>query len=304
MLGTRLVSGFSMAGFLIAVLWLDERFAPWFPLWLVVSLAVTGAAAVELVGLLGETEARPSMQAVLGGVLAMVTANWAPHLMAKFHELPYEVGRPTYDLLTPVDALAWPFLTLMAVVMVTFLVQSAQYRAPGSTMTTIAATVFVVAYVGGLGSFMIQLRWLDGVYHGLVPLGYLLTTAKGADVGAYTSGRLFGRHKLWPRLSPAKTIEGAIGGVVFGVAGAVAIRQIARSLLHVSTLEWGETIGFGIVVSVAAQLGDLMESMIKRDCARKDASAAVPGFGGVLDVVDSLLFAGPAAFGYWLAVRS
>ena len=59
-------------------------------------------------------------------------------------------------------------------------------------------------------------------------------------------------------------------------------------------------VGFGLVVGAAAQLGDLMESMIKRDCARKDASAAVPGFGGVLDVLDSLLFAGPVAFGFWL----
>ena len=58
--------------------------------------------------------------------------------------------------------------------------------------------------------------------------------------------------------------------------------------------------GFGVVVGIAAQLGDLMESMIKRDCARKDASDAVPGFGGVLDVLDSLLFAAPVAYGYWL----
>ena len=70
------------------------------------------------------------------------------------------------------------------------------------------------------------------------------------------------------------------------------------------TLGWGAAAGFGVVVGTAAQLGDLMESMIKRDCARKDASDAVPGFGGVLDVLDSLLFAAPVAFGYWLHVRA
>ena len=81
-------------------------------------------------------------------------------------------------------------------------------------MATIAGTVLAVAYVGLLGSFIIQIRWLDGPYHGLIPLVYLIATAKGADTGAYTVGRIAGRHKLWPRLSPNKTIEGAFGGLL------------------------------------------------------------------------------------------
>jgi phosphatidate cytidylyltransferase len=300
MLGTRLVTGFSMAGFLIAVLFLDEWFAPWFPLWLGLSLVATGAAALELVGLLNETSARPSGNTVFGGVVALVLANWAPHLSAVFHHLPHMTGRPLYDPLTPVNALAWPLLTFAAVVMVTFIAQSAQFEKPGATMATIAGTVLAVAYVGVLGSFLIQMRWFDGPYHGLVPLGFLFTTAKGADVGAYTLGRLAGRRKLWPRLSPNKTVEGAFGGLLFGVGGALLIDALARGVLRVHTLSWGQAALFGLVVGASAQLGDLMESMIKRDCERKDASAAVPGFGGVLDVLDSLLFAGPVAFGFWL----
>ena len=132
------------------------------------------------------------------------------------------------------------------------------------------------------------------------PLAALIATAKGADVGAYTFGRIFGRHKLWPRLSPNKTIEGAIGGLLFGVGAALLVEAFARAWYAMPSLSWGRAVGFGLVVGPAAQLGDLMESMIKRDCARKDASDAVPGFGGVLDVVDSLLFAGPVAYGYWL----
>jgi phosphatidate cytidylyltransferase len=157
-----------------------------------------------------------------------------------------------------------------------------------------------VAYVGLLGSFIIQLRWFDGPYHGLLPLVFLVATAKGADTGAYTLGRIAGRHKLWPRLSPNKTVEGALGGLAAGVLAALAVAGLARYLLKVPTLGWPEAAGFGLLVGSAAQLGDLMESMIKRDCARKDASDAVPGFGGVLDVLDSLLFAGPVAYGYWL----
>jgi phosphatidate cytidylyltransferase len=127
-----------------------------------------------------------------------------------------------------------------------------------------------------------------------------VATAKGADTGAYTLGRLAGRHKLWPRLSPNKTLEGAVGGLVFGVLASLAVFAVARFALHAPGLDLPQAVGFGAVVGSAAQLGDLMESMIKRDCAVKDASAALPGFGGVLDVMDSLLFAGPVAYGYWL----
>jgi phosphatidate cytidylyltransferase len=137
-------------------------------------------------------------------------------------------------------------------------------------------------------------------YHGLIPLAALVATAKGSDVGAYTMGRLAGRNKLWPRLSPNKTIEGAIGGLVFGVLFSLIVTVVAKYVLHAPCLDWVASVGFGLAVVPAAQLGDLMESMIKRDCAVKDASTAVPGFGGVLDVLDSLLFAAPVAYGYWV----
>jgi phosphatidate cytidylyltransferase len=191
----------------------------------------------------------------------------------------------------------WAFT---AIVMLSFLVQSAQFEKPGGTMARISGTLLAIAYVGLLGSFIIQMRWLDGKYHGLIPLVYLVSTAKGGDTGAYTMGRLAGRNKLWPRLSPNKTIEGAVGGAAFGVAAALIVTLVAKYLLRCEHLGFGTTIGFGLVVGAAAQLGDLMESMIKRDCERKDASETLPGFGGVLDVLDSLLFAGPVAYGFWV----
>ena len=95
-------------------------------------------------------------------------------------------------------------------------------------------------------------------------------------------------------------MEGAIGGLVFGVAASLIVTAVAKLALHAPSLGWLASIGFGLVVAPAAQLGDLMESMIKRDCAVKDASAAVPGFGGLLDVLDSLLFAAPVAYGFWI----
>lgn len=301
MLGTRLVTGFSMVVVLIAILCLDEWMAPWFPLWLILVSVAAGSAALELVELLKSTSARPSGNTVFGATMALVIANWVPHLLAHYHRWPAHVGRPVNDPLAPVDALAWPFLAFTAVIMAAFISQSLQFRKPGQTMATISGSLLAVAYVGLLGTFLIQLRWLEGAYHGLLPLAYLVATAKGADTGAYTLGRIAGRHKLWPRVSPNKTIEGALGGLLFGVLGAVGVALAARFLLHVPSLGWRGAVVYGVLVGTAAQLGDLMESMIKRDCERKDASAAVPGFGGVLDVLDSLLFAAPVAFGFWLA---
>jgi phosphatidate cytidylyltransferase len=301
MLGTRLVIGFSMVGFILLVLCADEWFAPWFPLWFALALVALGVASQELVGLLNETGTRPSGNTVFGGVTALVIANWIPHLLVRFGMAPsWSPHSASYDPMDPISALAWPLLTFVAVVMAAFVIRSVQFPESGSTVATLAGTILAVAYVGLLGSFIIQLRWFEGRYHGLVPLVFLIATAKGADIGAYTVGRLAGRHKLWPRLSPNKTIEGAVGGLFAGVAASLIAAAVARSLLHVPTLDWPAAAGFGVVVGVAAQLGDLMESMIKRDCARKDASAAVPGFGGVLDVLDSLLFAAPVAFGFWL----
>jgi phosphatidate cytidylyltransferase len=299
MLRTRLPIGLAMVAAILAILWIDERFAPWYPLWFVTSLIVMGHSSLEVVGLLNETSARPSGNTVFGGVMAMVLANWAPHVASHLIRAPELGADPLYDASAPIHSLSWPLWTFVAIVMFAFIAQSAQFERPGRTMATIAGTVLAVAYVGLLGSFIIQFRWLP---HGIIPLAALVATSKGADTGAYTLGRLAGRHKLWPQLSPNKTIEGAIGGLVVGILAALIVVAIARYLLRIPTLSWPAAVGFGVLVGATAQLGDLMESMIKRDCARKDASDAVPGFGGVLDVMDSLLFAGPVAYGYWLAL--
>ena len=301
MLGTRVLSGLCLIAVLLGVLFLDEWFAPWFPFWFILSILAMSTAAIELVGLLRATSTRPSLNSVLGGVMALAVANWLPHLSGYLAT----VDRPTsiaHDPGEPIAVLAWPLLTFVGVLMVSFFVQSVQFVKPGRTMATIAGTVLAVAYVGLLGSFVIQMRWLDGPYHGVIPLVFLFATAKGADTGAYTVGRLAGRHKLWPSLSPNKTIEGAIGGMILAVLASIIVSATAQYLLAIPTLGYLEAIVFGLLVGLVAQLGDLMESMIKRDCERKDASSAVPGFGGVLDVLDSVLFAAPVAYGYWVAI--
>jgi phosphatidate cytidylyltransferase len=284
---------------LVVGLWVDEFFAPWFPFWFILSAAAMISAARELTELLDATSASPSGNSVVGGVLAIVIANWVPHLVENHSQSDGELAL-LYDPGRPLDVLAWPFLTFVAVLMTSFVVQSFQFAKPGRTMAKISGTVLAVAYVGLLGTFTIQLRWLEGRHQGLMAVVFLVATAKGADTGAYTLGRLAGRHKLWPRLSPKKTVEGALGGLAFGVGAALLVAAIARYWLLIPTLTWPLAALYGLVIAAVAQLGDLMESMIKRDCERKDASQAVPGFGGVLDVLDSLMFAGPVAYALWL----
>jgi phosphatidate cytidylyltransferase len=299
MLGTRLFFGLSMVAGLLLALCVDEWLAPWYPIWFVLCGFVVVAAARELIGLLDSTSARPSSNSVIGGVLALLVANWAPHITVD-HDVREGVSALEYDPAQPLSVLAYPFVCFAAVLMVSFVVQSLQFEKPGQTMAKIAGTILAVAYVGLLGSFMIQMRWFEGRHQGILALVFLVATAKGADTGAYTLGRLAGRHKLWPKVSPHKTVEGALGGLLFGVVASLVVAAIARWALGVVTLDWPVAIGYGLVVGTVAQLGDLMESMIKRDCQRKDASTAVPGFGGVLDVLDSLMFAAPVAYGIWL----
>lgn len=293
MLRTRLAIGIPLALAIAAVLFVDVRLAPYFPCWVLAMLVVLVSAGREVAALLGATGARPSTNAVVGGVSAIVLANWCPHLLDHFFEA-------DFSPLRAIEVMAWPAWAFVGVVMACFVAQSIQFQQPGRTMATISSTVLAVAYVGLLGSFLLQFRWLEGPYRGLVPLGALLATAKGSDIGAYSFGRLIGRRKLWPSLSPNKTVEGALGGLVLGVLGSLLVFGMSHWLLKAARPNWFSAIGFGLVVGAAAQLGDLMESMIKRDCAQKDASDAVPGFGGVLDVLDSLLFAAPVAYGYWL----
>jgi phosphatidate cytidylyltransferase len=299
MLSTRLFIGLSMVAGLLLALIVDEWLAPWYPFWFMLAGFAFVAAARELIGLLDETHVRPSANSVIGGVLALLVANWLPHVSFPHDPLDGRLAL-SYDPARLLNVLAWPFLCFVAILMTTFVVQSLQFEKPGRTMSKIAGTVLAVAYVGLLGSFTIQMRWFEGHHQGLMALVYLVATAKGADTGAYAMGRIAGRRKLWPSLSPKKTIEGALGGLVLSVTFALVVAAIARYLVRTPTLGWSQAALYGLIVGTAAQLGDLMESMIKRDCERKDASAAVPGFGGVLDVLDSLIFAGPVAYGLWL----
>jgi len=192
-------------------------------------------------------------------------------------------------------------LTLTAIVaMILVLFASTIWlRGPaGKPLSSVAITAFGVLYAG-LFSYVYALRYHNyavgaGAGTALVVLPVLLTWA--TDVGAYTFGRAFGRKKLIPSISPGKTVEGALGGL--GLAIVICLLYVRFILMPYAQL--GLTIQgavvFAVIVSIAAQTGDLAESLLKREAGVKDSSRIIPGHGGILDRFDSLLFVLPIAF--------
>ena len=171
----------------------------------------------------------------------------------------------------------------------------------GRPLAASAITVLGVLYTGGMLGFGYMLRYHRFVLPtdrvagtALVLLPLLLTWA--SDTGAYAVGRAIGRHKLIPAVSPGKTVEGAIGGLVLSVVVAWAYGAWVLPAAARLTFAPGMALVFGAVVSIAAQVGDLVESLFKREAGVKDASHLLPGHGGILDRFDSLLFVLPTAY--------
>ncbi|MDH5235783.1 MAG: phosphatidate cytidylyltransferase, partial [Gemmatimonadota bacterium] len=169
----------------------------------------------------------------------------------------------------------------------------------GKPIASVATTLFGVFYTGGMLSFAYALRYhrfavgeLAGALLLLLPL--VLTWAN--DVGAYFVGRALGKRKLMPSISPGKTVAGAVGGLALTIVAAWVYARFALQPRAGLGLTAVAILLLGTIVSVAAQVGDLVESMLKREAGVKDSSALIPGHGGVLDRTDSLLFTIPVTY--------
>ena len=163
----------------------------------------------------------------------------------------------------------------------------------------LATTLFGLAYIAALFSYLFYIRTANAdPRQGAWLVFYLIWVTKLGDVGAYAIGNLIGRHTLLARISPKKTVEGFFGALVFSMVASL----VAQPLLGAQQI-FGQpptailSLLLGLILGVCGQLGDLAESLLKRDCQVKDTGVLLPGLGGVLDVLDSLLFTAPIFYG-------
>jgi len=265
-------------------------------------LIVAAIGLPLLAGLLAVPE--PLFSAVIEAILAVAT-----------FELVRSAQPETNDLTIPVSAAAatallvalvragfgpevWALLPLTAIALV-LLIRG------GNPFSDSMAGWWIgsVLYVGILGSHFVLLRDLPDGQRWLV---VMLATVFSTDTGAYAVGRTFGRHKMAPTVSPKKTWEGAAGGLAFGaLAAVIAILALdpdppLETLSDVIAGEYGRAtvIAIALGLPVVAEIGDLVESALKRRLGVKDVSHLLPGHGGFLDRLDSLLFAAPWL--YWI----
>lgn len=177
--------------------------------------------------------------------------------------------------------------TLGGVLLLVFAEQIIRHRS-NQALRSVAGTMLAVVYLGVGGAMVLNIRY-DHHVPGLV---LFLAAVKATDIGAYFVGSAIGRHKLAPSISPGKTWEGLLGGLAAGACAAVFVAR----LLGIRQLELHYAGIFGVIVALAGQFADLCESALKRSAGVKDSGHVVPGFGGVLDIIDSPLLAAPVAW--------
>jgi phosphatidate cytidylyltransferase len=295
MLRWRLILGTVIIAALVALCVLDYRASV--PGIFLLPLAVVASllGASELLTLFRKLGFEPLAWTVYAGTLITVLVSGAPALSDLKNER------------AAIGDLGWVALGLAASLMLAMIGELWRYESPGRSTVYLALAGFAILYVGGLMGFIVQLRLLGadtqhGSRLGMLALISLIATVKMSDTGQYTFGRLFGKHKLAPTVSPGKTWEGAAGGMLVAVlTGWFVLTVVARKMLGPTTLQVSPLmiVTFGAAVAGAGIIGDLAESMLKRDAGAKDSSTWMPGFGGVLDLFDSLLGAAPVAYAIW-----
>lgn len=186
----------------------------------------------------------------------------------------------------------WELLFIVLVLLSLILMQFKRRKDSGVVLD-ISTTLFGILYVSWFLSFLIKIRYLPG---GIGLLSTALLITKLGDIGAFLVGYRFGKTPLMPRVSPNKSVEGSLGGIMFSILGAL----ISKPLLNFT---YPHLIFLGTFFGVLGQLGDLSESLMKRDCGLKDSGNILPGMGGILDQLDSLLFTAPV-FYFYLSIVS
>jgi phosphatidate cytidylyltransferase len=241
----------------------------------IVTVAIA-LGAWELDGLLRARDVRP-FRASGGVLLALVFAQVA----CSGGSVP--VGAAWVEPLP-----LWPFAALLILTALLFRAQDFARDVPAAALTVLGAL-----YLGGLGGSIAALRIMEPLADGPWRIVLLLAIVMAADTAAYFVGRALGRHKLAPAISPGKTMEGVVGGLAGGVLGALAVRGAGFPL------PLAHAVVLGVLVTIAAVAGDLLESLLKRWAGVKDSGRLFPGHGGMLDRLDSLLFGAAVLYYYF-----
>jgi phosphatidate cytidylyltransferase len=202
-----------------------------------------------------------------------------------------------YTSLVFVDFPQLPTLVLAAAAILLFL---NHFKDTTNALPNIAVQFFGICYVAVPLSFLLGVLYPfahDGApQEGKWWLAYLIVVTKITDVGAYFVGRLWGKHQLSPLLSPKKTVEGAVAGLLCAVGMSLAMHYLGDLFSHGTFhLSFRESILLGVLIGLFGQIGDLAESLLKRDAVVKDSNT-LPGLGGILDMVDSLLLTTPIVY--------
>ncbi len=276
MLRKRLISALWSIPLLVAAIWFDKPL-PWFTIF----VAIYGVlAAFEFYRLVAASKVPP---------LAYFGLIWTLLFIVSRNSDLLSILKPHFDL-----SLLTPLLVTSGVLL--SLIWSLLRRQKEKAFTGWAWTIAGIIYVGWLLSYLVALRGLD---EGRNWVFFALFTNIASDTAAFFTGRALGRHRLAPQISPGKTREGAIGGIL----GSITVSLFFTLPTPLSLdLNWGQAMLLGLLVSIFGQLGDLVESLFKRNMGVKDSGRLIPGHGGVLDRMDSVAFAGIVVYYYALLV--
>lgn len=218
---------------------------------------------------------------VIGGVLLMV---------GTFYNLTGKLGRA--DSPARVNDFETSFLILFVLGLCVLQFLS---KRSGSGILAISTTLFGLMYVPWLLNFIQKINFFPGV-DGHFYLLYFVLITKFSDTGAYMVGSLIGKHKMIPRISPGKTWEGFAGAIGLSTIASLVFVHFAHN--HMPHMNWVHAIVLGVILSATAVIGDLIESLFKRESGVKDSGKLFPGIGGILDLLDSLLFNAPIMYLY------
>ncbi len=287
MLKHRVPSGIAMVAGLLLLIWADDRLGtrgtlPPGALLLLAVLAVLVPASIELAALLRARYDQAHAAVLYLAASAGVTLTYAAPQMPE-----------------PRAATAALGTVVAGVLLVAFMAHSFRSKNCRGATTAGGSALLALGYLGVLPGLYLLLR-VGGPAVGFSPwaIAAVIMVTKSCDIGAYFTGRFLGRHKLIPWLSPGKTVEGLAGGMLFASLWAVIFAALGAYLVPDRAIPWWYAAPAGLLLGGLGQVGDLVASLLKRDAEVKDWAATIPGFGGVMDVVDSPLLVAPAA--YWL----